>query len=33
VKFDEADAAREALAKRVNQLVERILWEYGDEGA
>jgi biotin-dependent carboxylase-like uncharacterized protein len=30
VKFDEADAAREALAKRVNQLVERILWEYGD---
>ncbi len=31
VKFDEADAAREALAKRVSELVERILWEFGDE--
>jgi antagonist of KipI len=27
----EADAAREALAARVDQLVERILWEFGDE--
>jgi antagonist of KipI len=31
VKFDEADAARETLAKRVSELVERILWEFGDE--
>ena len=28
----EADAAREALCTRVDQLVERVLWEYGDEG-
>jgi antagonist of KipI len=28
----EADAAREALAARVDTLVERILWEFGDEG-
>jgi antagonist of KipI len=31
VKFDDADAAREALAKRVGDLVERILWEFGNE--
>jgi len=28
----EADAARETLGTRVDQLVERILWEFGDEG-
>jgi antagonist of KipI len=28
----EADAAREAISARVEQLVERILWEFGDEG-
>ena len=28
----EADAAREALGARVDTLVERILWEFGDEG-
>jgi antagonist of KipI len=28
----EADAAREALHMLVDQLVERILWEFGDEG-
>jgi antagonist of KipI len=27
----EADAAREALRSRVDTLVERILWEFGDE--
>jgi antagonist of KipI len=31
VKLDEADAAREVLARRVGELVERILWEFGDE--
>ena len=31
VKLDEADAAREVLARRVSELVERILWEFGDE--
>ena len=31
VKFDEADAAREALARRVSELIERILWEFGDD--
>jgi biotin-dependent carboxylase-like uncharacterized protein len=30
VKLDEADATREVLAKRVSELVERILWEFGD---
>lgn len=30
-KLDESDAAREALARRVSELVERILWEFGDE--
>jgi biotin-dependent carboxylase-like uncharacterized protein len=29
-KLDEADAAREALERRVAELVERILWEFGD---
>ena len=28
----EADAAREALCARVDTLVQRILWEFGDEG-
>jgi antagonist of KipI len=28
----EADAAREALGTRVDTLVQRILWEFGDEG-
>ena len=28
----EADAAREALGARVDTLVQRILWEFGDEG-
>ena len=32
VTFAEADAAREALGARVDTLVERILWEFGDEG-
>jgi biotin-dependent carboxylase-like uncharacterized protein len=31
VRLDDADAARETLAKRVADLVERILWEFGDE--
>jgi antagonist of KipI len=31
VTLDEADAAREALEARVDALVERILWEFGDE--
>ena len=30
VTLDEADAAREALSERVDVLVERILWEFGD---
>jgi biotin-dependent carboxylase-like uncharacterized protein len=29
-KLDEADAAREALERRAAELVERILWEFGD---
>jgi biotin-dependent carboxylase-like uncharacterized protein len=29
--LDEADAARAGLAARVDQLIERILWEFGDE--
>jgi biotin-dependent carboxylase-like uncharacterized protein len=29
-KLDEADAAREALERRVAELIERILWEFGD---
>ena len=29
--LSEADAAREALIGRVDQLVQRILWEFGDE--
>jgi antagonist of KipI len=32
VSLTEADAAREALWTLVDQLVERILWEFGDEG-
>lgn len=31
VKLDDADAARESIARRVSELVERILWEFGDE--
>jgi allophanate hydrolase subunit 2 len=30
-KLDESDAARESLARRIGELVERILWEFGDE--
>jgi antagonist of KipI len=30
-KLDESDAARESLARRVSELVERILWEFGNE--
>jgi antagonist of KipI len=30
-KLDEADAAREAFARRLGELVERILWEFGNE--
>jgi antagonist of KipI len=29
--LEEADVAREASAVRLEKLVERILWEYGDE--
>ena len=32
VTLAEADAAREALGVRVDALVQRILWEFGDEG-
>ena len=31
VKLDEADAAREALGRRLGELLERILWEFGNE--
>jgi hypothetical protein len=31
VKLDVADDARELLARRAADLVERILWEFGDE--
>lgn len=31
VTLAEADAAREALCKRVAELIERILWEFGDD--
>jgi biotin-dependent carboxylase-like uncharacterized protein len=31
VKLDEADAVRESLARRVSEVVERILWEFEDE--
>lgn len=30
VKLDEADAARETLERRAAELIERILWEFGD---
>ncbi|MFO1364610.1 MAG: biotin-dependent carboxyltransferase family protein [Burkholderiales bacterium] len=32
-KLDEADAARAALAQRAAELIERILWEFGDADA